>query len=525
MAYIVGKDERKKMGGMDTLTQPGSFENIKAQFQQQQMQQPVQSQFQAPMQPQKTEDEKVRLKKQKKRYQDGGITEEEEEDTTGPTGPTGGIGGATIGAGTPARPVGRGAQAAPQQRSGSFTGLQQYIEANKPKIQQLSQDISGQIGQEAGELRGQAQQAREQFLGPQGQFAGGQEFIQKQIEQAGKQAPTQQQAERFKKFRTGAIETPGLQKESFRAKQLEQRAEKLATPGGRFSELQRLVGKQSPQYTSGQKRLDQLLLAGDPQSRQQAIRESRQATQGLGKQVGETAREIGAQKAALVQQAQTGLQQAIDAERDARQAREERLRALDVGGEISAEDLSALGLTSEQVQNLYGVDPSEYIRTGGITQDRLARINALRGLAGQETQFAPEQVYSPDEFLSAIEAGRTGYEQASQQAVEQAGADFWKDWFGSQEAGNRTLEAMKAAYEGTGDPAAIGGSAWDKASQFRRPGEPTMYEKYAAQRSAAEQAATQRYGQGLDNRGLRVSGPMAQAAGAVNPGAQLGDRG
>lgn len=416
MAYVIGQDQKRKKDQMDLIGNPGSFENIKSQMQQSQLQSPVQPQHAAPVQQQKTENEKVRLKKPKKRYeyggvvqkfQEGGFVDEEEDEVDAPAGPTPGApSGQSSTISGPS--VGRGASAAPQQqRSGSFTGIQKYIEANKPKIQQLSQDISSGIGQEAGGLRGQATQARQEYLGPQGKYAGGEDFIKQQIAGAGQSNQTAEQADRFKSLRE-AQDGPSFQQEGLAAKKLEGRSAALGKAGGRFSELQRMVGKQAPSYTGGQRRLDQALLGGDPASRTKMIREARQATQGLSGQLGQTAADIESRRTGLQTALQSQLGEASSQAERARAIRQERLGGLDVGSTISDDDLSAIGLTRDQVSNLYGVDPSDFIGSGGASPQELARINALARMGGKGPSGL--QAYDPTSLLDAVGQARGRYQ-------------------------------------------------------------------------------------------------------------------
>ena len=294
MAYIVGKDDKKKQDGMNVLGAPGSFQNIKSQLQGEQLQQAIQPQHAAPKQ---EEDEKRKKRGFAhggvvQRFQEGGFPEEEDEVSITGQSKTGG-GGYT----------GRGIGAtAPQQRSGSFTGIQQYIEANKPKTAELSEAISSGFEKDAGDIRGAADKAQTEYDERQ---AGSEDFIGSEIDDAGtgydtdytgetpeetatREAQDAADAKRYSDIRTGADQGTNLQEQGYDANQLEQRAARLRGAGGRYAELQRIVGKTAG-YSRGERQLDQLALAGDPQSRMEGIRRAREATQGLSTQVGGTA--------------------------------------------------------------------------------------------------------------------------------------------------------------------------------------------------------------------------------------------
>lgn len=481
MAYIVGQEKKKKQGGLDLLGDPGAYANIKAQLQTQQIQQPVESVHQAP---QISEEEMKRKRGYQyggviQHFQEGGFVEEEDEDEIS-------LGGVSrTGSST-----GRGASSAPQQRSGSFTGLSKYIEANQPKIEQLSSDISGNIAGEAEELRGQTQAAQDKYLGESGSLAGGQDFIKSQIEQAGTGSGERTQADkdRFQSYRQNTIAGPSLQDAGYKAKQLEDRAQRLGGAGGRYAELQRMVGQQ-PGYSSGERRLDQLLLAGDPKSRQKAIRESRAATQGLESGVTDAARQIGAQQSALSQQANTGIQQALATAETERAAREARFAGLGDSGTMSDADLAAMGLNREQVANLYGVDPSEFIRTGGVSADRLARMNALRGMSGQEASTL--ETYNPESLLGGIEEAKGRYESVPKQTADTA---FKALWGGQrQDIMRNYMKEFDIAYS-TGNPpnVSMSGSVGTAKSSIPMT---EVYKQYAASRKKAEKPF--KFGQGL----------------------------
>ena len=90
MAFVIGGDKKKQQDSLNMLGQPGSFQNIKSQLQQTQVQQPVQPQFKNPYAAPQQKDITVKAKKQKKRYDDGGVVQsfqaggfvEEEEEVT-----------------------------------------------------------------------------------------------------------------------------------------------------------------------------------------------------------------------------------------------------------------------------------------------------------------------------------------------------------------------------------------------------------------------------------------------------------
>ena len=165
---------------------------------------------------------------------------------------------------------------------------------------------------------------REEFLGAEGKFgAGQQKFIGQQIEQAkAGQAASEEDVERFRGFATGATKAPELDVQRRQAADLKRQTKEIETPKGRFESLQKLVGQQAPTYSSGQRQLDQLLLAGDRPSRLQSIRDIREATRGVGEQVGRLGEDIAAGRATRQQEAVSQLGAARQVEQQARAARE-----------------------------------------------------------------------------------------------------------------------------------------------------------------------------------------------------------
>lgn len=300
-----------------------------------------------------------------------------------------------------AAPAGGTAPAAGRAKGGSgqFTNIQDYIEANRPKTAGLATGISKAVGEETTGLRTQLGQQREQYLGQEGKFgAGQQEFITQQIQQAGAQPGSEQDVARFRSLATGGEQTIDVGEQRRQAADLERRAREFQTSKGRFEGLQRLVGQQAPTYSSGQRQLDQLLLAGDRASKQQSIREMREATRGLGGEVAQLGTEVGAARGARQQEALSQLSAAQTQEQEGVTAMQQRIaESFGKGGDyaLSEADLAATGLQAGQ--EFYGLDPTDYLQDR-YSQEQYSRIGALAGLAGQETPIVgteASRVYDP----------------------------------------------------------------------------------------------------------------------------------
>jgi hypothetical protein len=314
----------------------------------------------------------------------------------------------------PAAPTGAAAQPRTGQGSGTFTNIQQYIQANKPKTAQLYKGITSDIQQQAGQLRGTAQQSRQEYLGEGGKLAGGQEFIKQQITQAGQPGAAEGDAERFQQLRTGAIKGPEFMEQQRQAQQLQARSQQLGTTEGRFGELQRMVGKQSPRYTTGQRSFDEMLMSRSPEAARQAMEASRQAVTGVGEEFTQTTADIEAQRQALQTQAQEELGTARTGLRGTIEERYAGLQAgLTPGGQLTEEQLATLGM--ERGARTYGADLAGALgETRGMSAQEAARLDALAKMAGKEGRSLYAGIEGGD--LSAamqerIAAGKTAYEK------------------------------------------------------------------------------------------------------------------
>lgn len=295
--------------------------------------------------------------------------------------------------------------------SGTFTNIQDYVEANKPKTQQLAKDISGRVTQSAQKVRSNVEQQKQQNLGETGRFGTQkQQFLNQQIQKAGKDPLAEQDVAEYRKYATGQYKAPDLGEQRRTAQDLERRAREYGTSKGRFEALQGLVGKQSPTYSKGQKRLDQLLLAGDRASNQQALRQMQKATQGLGENVQNVDQSIQQARQALQQQATQGIEQGRTGTQEAIQSRYQDLSNAIKSGQFTDEQLAQMGL--ERGQQHFGADLQQGLDLSqGVTQQDLSRLDALAKLAGQggRSQYLGQQDIASG-VGSVIESARKGYE-------------------------------------------------------------------------------------------------------------------
>lgn len=217
------------------------------------------------------------------------------------------------GAGGTSFSTGQGIGGTKSSTSGRATNLQSYLQANQgakigEEVGQKLQSTASQIGQNVSKAREDLRQQAYGAGGTPGNATGG-EFGRlgqyQQYAQQIQQDPTklsEQQIADFQKIRTGQYQTPEvqnlpqLQAQSQQAQQMTQLA---GTEPGRFELLRQTFGR--PTYSTGQQRLDQLLLQtnrGQAQALQSKANDARmqalQNIQGLESERGDIQKNLAA---------------------------------------------------------------------------------------------------------------------------------------------------------------------------------------------------------------------------------------
>lgn len=321
----------------------------------------------------------------------------------------------------------------PARQGTGFTNLRQYIEANKPQAQQLSQAIVKGTQKEADKLKTDITEKGQLFdtglQSEQARISAGQDVTNQALSQA--QAGQQLSDEDLAKFQalrkgTGSFEditTPDYAKFSQQGKDLQNLGRNVGTTAGRFQLLEQSLGR--PTYSRGQKTLDELVLAGTKPARQATVSGIRQATDNIGK-AASTQQEINRQ-ALLNLRRQAGevsdySQEQIDANKTALEeslaakleaAQTDKYAGLREGltGDTRAltqEQLDYLGIEGN---NLYDVDPSSYLYNQPTinqlsSQEELDRAEALSAL-GEQPQ---DLILDPDEVGTYEEKSQAGLE-------------------------------------------------------------------------------------------------------------------
>jgi hypothetical protein len=181
--------------------------------------------------------------------------------------PTSGVQGSNVMA------SGTSPQGAPQPvSSGRFTNLQRYMTANQGAGQNIANNINNKVNQNATDTQnavsGAAQGFKSQLDAEKQRLAQASGFAQQVNTDPNQIANNDQQFQDFTKLRTGennlgTIQQTGQQNldaANSKLNTFQQQAAMVGNEKGRFELLRESLGR--PNYTTGQQRLDQLLLQG-----------------------------------------------------------------------------------------------------------------------------------------------------------------------------------------------------------------------------------------------------------------------
>jgi hypothetical protein len=345
--------------------------------------------------------------------------------------------------------------------SGRFSNINKYIQANTGV--DYAGRLGGEIGKQQEDLRAGVEAGRQQMqsqVNPEMQRlqqAG--QTIQQATQDPTQFAANQQNVEAFNRLRQGQfLNQAQVQNEAQLANQmqdLQRRAQMAGTETGRFQLLRESFGGTAPRYTTGQQRLDQLLLQGQrgqlgqlQQTAQQQAQAGEQAVAGLKTEAQQATEQLQQLGKTAQQQAQEAITGKISSEQEALQqraaqeqtAREQKFSALQEGlkkGEITEEQAKELGLDASGDISLYGLDPSQMLNQAALgkvgvgnvaTAEDQARMEALAKLSGQQElgMFAKPQgqlagvgsTFAKDIFQQQQAGRKAEYEQRAQEAFQ-----------------------------------------------------------------------------------------------------------
>jgi hypothetical protein len=376
----------------------------------------------------------------------------------------------------PQQPLQQSQQPLPQAArggSGSYTNIGQYLQANKAQTQKLAERIRQRHDQQAENFRKQLDKRREKEMGAQSaigqeqsRLAGGQQFIQQQIQQA--QAGQKAEADalkRFTQFRTGQGSLGPQQpitfgKEQQEAERIRQEAAGLATRKGQLGALKKLTRGAS----RGESALDRQLLAMSRPSalRGKDLREQARQTAGyldtLRGDVSGALEQNVAQRRALQEAtgtqlgtAQTGLETGIQESMEAERARLGDIRSQAASArEAQMADIAEYqqGLKG-QLQSGFGKRASEinkmYQQGYNLYHDMVNNPSRYSG-DNSGIKYAQDLQKSKDAFNRAISQTRQLFGKEGQLHSDVLGTDFNRE-FRDQVAGGSLLD--HAQYLGT----------------------------------------------------------------------------
>jgi len=363
-------------------------------------------------------------------------------------------------------------------KSGSYTNLRSYLDANKGAGKQMAEQVSSGIQEQVGKTQEQLGNVQSQFQ--QNVQQGGVNQNQQMLDQL-RTDPTQVNQQDFSRLRDatyqgpqsfGANQQPSYQQVQQDMGQIQQQADATQTGAGQRALLQDQYGR--PSYGSGEQRLDQLFLQAPGESRQ-TFADLREQVGGLAPQL-QQMQEQGTQdiaaRQAETQATREGARTAIGGAstdyatqvRDALAARQAQrpeaqaaLEARISGGQLTPEDYAAMGLetgtrTYNMMQNPEGmISNSTFDPTKAISQDEFARSQALAQLGGQDTilpfqssaELAGTQAqvgFDQDGIQRALANAELGY----QNAYNSSGND-------AKEARIAAINANTGYYNGAGE--------------------------------------------------------------------------
>jgi len=443
--------------------------------------------------------------------------------------------------------------------SGMFTNIQNYVAKNKPQATKMASAATEDFSNQAAEIRKAAESKQAQqtaaLQGNQTALTDANTFVGGQVDQIMNPVvtpppitdntvpvdasvpveapvpyqPSADDATRFQNIMGGNIAGMNevgnldLSQQQMRADILGQMSQNVRGEEGRRNLLQQTFQNRG-QYNRGMSNLDQLITTGDKDARESMITGIQEAGEGIGQElntIGQTSRTALANQQLEQQRMQKALNDSIYGETGALTSLEadqsglyDRMSALDIGSSISDEDLAAFGVTREQVANLYGVDPTSFMGSRGVTQDQMNKMNALYSLTGQEgNQFNESDVYNPQAFLDEIEASKGRYEQEIN--ADTSERLNYLDNIEAINSGNRRSQSLKdLGVNFTGgygydddsrsnlrfDPLGIRGTIWnqqDEDNAFNRISEYFRQQAELARVDVEPIKAKYKYGQGL----------------------------
>jgi hypothetical protein len=362
---------------------------------------------------------------------------------------------------TPTASTGGAAGDSKPKTPGRFANLNEYLRVNAP--QEFGQKLAGKVGDDVTTAQNTLGTASNEFKqrADQSTIQDSSGLISKVNE-----APETIDVDAFSGLRDAQYQGPtnfssagDLYNQTVgQASGAAGKAAASKTEGGRFALLDSYFGK--PNYSQGQKTLDNLIVQNDPNS-QQAFKQIQANAQNLQSNIGQTGRELsdyGAQAKGKTEATRKAARDALGIDDTGnvtgsgaiggvKSAVDSRLAEYKAKADAYAQAANdknyaqidpALDQTLKDIGISYGVDPRQFLQTtdsgslneaGVASAEELSRMRALAKLASLNDPYAAEGAgkyygddfynFDKDQYAGRVGAQKQSFENASKQVRDQ----------------------------------------------------------------------------------------------------------
>lgn len=328
-----------------------------------------------------------------------------------------------VGGGQSATLGSAGAAPAAGTKSGRFTNISNYLQANAGYNKDgggLAGKIAGNINNQGNAVKQEVNQAKDQFnnAAQQNRVAYDDNTVNKALNDSTNFAQNDQNVDSFQKQLNAKYQGPqGIQNAEImqnKAQNLQDLTNQTTTEGGRFGLLKNMFNK--PSYTGGQQKLDNLLLQGN-QGQLKSLTGTRQLGNQVSNQVNNTNMGAVADAQKYKDEANatamktrdeylkslTGFDQGLAGKADTlnteRQSQYDAALKNTKDNVVSEDDLSRFGLANGQ--SLYGLKLNDYLTknntqansVNAASADDYNKIAALRKLAGDTQLEGADKIF------------------------------------------------------------------------------------------------------------------------------------
>lgn len=326
--------------------------------------------------------------------------------------------------------------------SGRFFNLSNYLKANTgPGQQSLAGKIASNVQNQAQTAKNEIQSGQEQFQKSVAASTPNQQQTNQYLQQI-QQDPSKIDQQQFQQYRdakyTGPQNIQNANQIQTNVGNITQTAKQTGSEAGRFNVLRQMFNK--PSYTTGQQRLDQVLLQSNPQELAK-LRETQKIAAQTERELGKTltgaetaARQAEAQAVATRDAIRGGLNTAattLQSDLTSRAQAENALRTQQYNdvvnrlnsGRLTDEDMKNLGVSSGDVLFLQNKNLGDFLQKGQdanaqniASAEDIAKINVLKKLAGDTGSKEANQIYG--QTYGGLDKNRYTYNQDSKDVIK-----------------------------------------------------------------------------------------------------------